>query len=332
MKTKKIIAILIVISIMLGACIFGQIQTIANITEKEQAYNDIVSLAKESVIELLSSEQDLLKNPWVGDNYNFNLINNNCDTSNDFTISNEFFIVRLRLDCEILDGDSINPGKYVNNGGTGNIDSEASQNDSENIENIYYSAIIVVCEKLGKSTLMITIFADIFDKAIDVDEPLETILINEESYVFDVKIALPFDIKHGRNIQIGFNEEYYSLNEIKKFMEESYEGFNEMYELFLGGFNSHEKPPEILTTGMTLTYKNKIDYVGRDFVISKTTDFSELGNVNGMNLLLLKKHILGMDGSVWSNDSYEYYRNDLSGTGKINGMDLLLMKKIILSY
>ena len=51
------------------------------------------------------------------------------------------------------------------------------------------------------------------------------------------------------------------------------------------------------------------------------------GVVNGMDLLALKKHILGIIKLTGA----DYLSADMNDDFKINGMDLLLLKKMILS-
>ena len=53
--------------------------------------------------------------------------------------------------------------------------------------------------------------------------------------------------------------------------------------------------------------------------------------INGMDLLLLKQHILGVEDKVLEKGTAAYFAADMNGDGVINGMDLLLLKKLILS-
>jgi len=62
----------------------------------------------------------------------------------------------------------------------------------------------------------------------------------------------------------------------------------------------------------------------------KKGDINGDTHVNGLDLLLLKKHILDIENFVLQEGSNEFLAADMNDDGKINGMDLLLMKKIIL--
>jgi len=62
----------------------------------------------------------------------------------------------------------------------------------------------------------------------------------------------------------------------------------------------------------------------------KIGDINQDGKVNGMDLLLLKQHILNVPGKALQNGTDEYTAADINGDSKINGMDLLLLKKHIL--
>ena len=53
--------------------------------------------------------------------------------------------------------------------------------------------------------------------------------------------------------------------------------------------------------------------------------------VNGMDLLLMKQHILDIPGKTIEPDTDAFNAADMNDDGKINGMDLLLLKKKILS-
>jgi len=58
-------------------------------------------------------------------------------------------------------------------------------------------------------------------------------------------------------------------------------------------------------------------------------DISLDGNVNGMDLLLIKQHILGVNGKELTGTP-AFNTADMNEDGAINGMDLLLLKKVIL--
>jgi|GEM_PF-4562879 len=54
------------------------------------------------------------------------------------------------------------------------------------------------------------------------------------------------------------------------------------------------------------------------------------GKVNGMDLLLMKQHVLNVSGKTIMEDTPKFWAADMNDDGKINGMDLLLLKKKIL--
>jgi len=55
------------------------------------------------------------------------------------------------------------------------------------------------------------------------------------------------------------------------------------------------------------------------------------GKVNGMDLLLMKQHIMDTEGKVLIKDTPEYNNADMNDDGIINGLDLLLLKKFIMN-
>jgi len=66
-----------------------------------------------------------------------------------------------------------------------------------------------------------------------------------------------------------------------------------------------------------------------EFVLEKG-DINGDGKVNGMDLLLMKQHILDVPGKKIEEGTDAFWAADMNDDDKINGMDLLLLKKEIL--
>jgi len=59
-------------------------------------------------------------------------------------------------------------------------------------------------------------------------------------------------------------------------------------------------------------------------------DINGDGKINGLDLLLMKQHILNVQGKEIAEGTEDFWAADMNDDGKINGMDLLLLKKKIL--
>jgi len=73
-----------------------------------------------------------------------------------------------------------------------------------------------------------------------------------------------------------------------------------------------------------------VNAVSETDVLRYLGDINQDSKVNGIDLLLMKQHILNVPGKILQNGTDEYTAADINGDSKINGMDLLLLKKHIL--
>jgi|GEM_PF-3654796 len=90
------------------------------------------------------------------------------------------------------------------------------------------------------------------------------------------------------------------------------------------------KPTETATIEPTTTEETTNTTKTTEHGDCEKGDINGDGKVNGMDLLLMKQHILDVPGKKIDEGTSVFYAADMNDDDKINGMDLLLLKKKIL--
>jgi|GEM_PF-6994058 len=108
--------------------------------------------------------------------------------------------------------------------------------------------------------------------------------------------------------------------------------FGGIADSMIAAANKEVVPMTTVPTTVTTTVKTTASITVSEITsIIKKGDINGDGKITGMDLLLMKQHILTIPDKTIEPDTNAFKAADMNDDNKINGMDLLLLKKAILS-